>query len=105
MLSNIRDLPYGVLKAILERYDNHILFRLFVYPYIERNTLLKIDDSFVFSLLCGYLNDCCKQIHDMFSSIDKTYNSKYKLDILQINPAFGIIYLEWSMIQMHYVLS
>jgi DNA-binding PadR family transcriptional regulator len=76
ILSNNRDLPPGVLKAMLDRHDNHILFRLFIYPYIQRSSLLKIIDSFVFSLLCRYLNDCCRNIQEMFRSIDTTYNSK-----------------------------
>jgi predicted transcriptional regulator with HTH domain len=99
MLSKNRDLPYGVLKAILERYDNHILFKLFVYPYVGRSTLLQIIDSFIFALLCRYLNDCCKRIQEMFKSIDNTYNSKsgYLTDQLCI--------WKWSMIQTHYVLS
>lgn len=76
MLSNNRDLAPGVLKAILTRYDNHILFRLFVYPYIQGSSLLKIIDSFLYSLLCRYLNDCLREIRELLISIDNTYNSK-----------------------------
>lgn len=76
ILSNNRDLTHGVLRAMLNSHDDHILFRLFVYPYIQRSSLLKITDSFVFSLLCKYLNDCCRRVQELLRSIDNTYNSK-----------------------------
>jgi hypothetical protein len=75
LFSNNKDLSQDVLKPILQKHD-HILFKLFLYPYIQRNTLLTIDDTAVFSTVYAYLCDCCKNIEQLLMQIDNTYNSK-----------------------------
>ena len=75
LFSNNKDLSQDILKHILQKHD-HILFKLFLYPYIQRNTLLNIDDTAVFSTVYAYLYDCCKNIEQLLMQIDNTYNSK-----------------------------
>jgi hypothetical protein len=53
-----------VIKNLLMYYDNHPLFRCFVYPWISKDTLLHLKwdyDSF-FSLLSSHLGDCCETV-------------------------------------------
>jgi hypothetical protein len=52
------------------------MFELFVYPYISRNALLKITDSFIFSRISTYLSECCKKIEDTLEYLDHTFNQR-----------------------------
>lgn len=75
LISNNKEPSQDILKPILQKHD-HILFQLFLYPYIQRTTLLSIDDTAVFSTVYAYLYDCCKNIEQLLIQIDNTYNSK-----------------------------
>lgn len=57
---------------MLHNYDSNILFTYFLYPIIDKNTILEIDDSDILKIIFSYLKDVCNVI---FESI-KTTNIK-----------------------------
>lgn len=76
LISNNEDLPYEAAKSLLSNYKSHILFEFLLFPYIEQETLSKVEDSSIFSQIFSYLHDCCKQLEKMVFNIDHTYNQK-----------------------------
>lgn len=74
LMANNSSLPYGVLKSLLKNCGDHLLFHYFLYPYIKRDTLLKISDSAIFSHTFSYLRDCCKTVQETLYMISHTYN-------------------------------
>lgn len=76
LISNHEDLPYEAAKSLLSNYNHHILFDFFLFPYIEQETLSKVEDSSIFSQIFSYLHDCCKQLEKMIFNIDDTCNQK-----------------------------
>jgi hypothetical protein len=53
-----------------------MLFQLLLHPYIEYETLQRIEDSAVFERLLSYLRDCCKRINFTVFAVNNTYNPK-----------------------------
>jgi hypothetical protein len=76
LISNHKNLVHGLLGSIIAYNHNHILFRLFLYICINYDTLSSITDTAVFSIMCEYLHYCCKDIEQVFESINRTYNSR-----------------------------
>jgi hypothetical protein len=74
IITNEKSMPYGLLKALLKNYDDNPVFNLFLYPYIQKDTLLKIIDSAVFSRIFSYLHECCEKINDTLEKIKRTHN-------------------------------
>ena len=62
-------------KKLLLNYDDFVIFKLFVYPYISYGSILKIEDSDVFSNIFVYLKKCCMRVKDTLFGIEHTYNS------------------------------
>ena len=74
LLANNEALPDSIMKNLLKNYGTNILFDFLLYPYISRDTLLKIEDSAIFSRIFSYLHECCKKLEEAFYSINHTYN-------------------------------
>jgi hypothetical protein len=72
----IKILSFDQMKSLIENYDDFILFQLFLYPYVTRDTLLKIQDSFIFSRIALYLSECCEKIEDTINYLSHTFNQK-----------------------------
>jgi hypothetical protein len=73
LFSKHENLNYDVFRSLLINYGDHILFQLFVYPYISHQTLLKLQDSSIFMHLSSFLHKCCKRIEEAAIPLDKEY--------------------------------
>lgn len=51
-----------IFKALLNNYGENILFKLFLYPYLDKETLLAIQDSNLLSRIYLHLHQCCMDI-------------------------------------------
>jgi hypothetical protein len=71
IITNNISLKHGILMSLLEHYGGHPLFRYFLYPCIERDTLLKIDDTAIFDHVFSYLHDCYKREEMIMTIIHK----------------------------------
>jgi hypothetical protein len=69
-------LSFDQMKSLIENYTDFILFQLFLYPYVTSDTLLKIQDSFIFSRIALYLSECFEKIEDTINHLSHTYNQK-----------------------------
>jgi hypothetical protein len=69
-------LSYDQIRTLIKNYGDHILFQFFIYPYVTRDTLLKIQDSFIFLRISSYLGECCQKIEDTFDYVRHTSNQK-----------------------------
>jgi len=85
LITNNKNLPFEIAKNLLLNYRDHLLFGFFLFPYIELDTLSKLSDSDIFSIIFSYLHRCCKQLEEMISDIDHTYNQN---DGYLIDPLF-----------------
>lgn len=75
LFSKYENLDQEILKSLFRNYGDHILFRLFVYPYVGHQTLLKLQDSSIFIHLSSFLHKCCKRIEEATIPLSKKYNS------------------------------
>jgi hypothetical protein len=62
-------------KLLLNYYNDSVIIKLFVYPYISYESIKEIDDSGVFSHIFIYLGKCCEKVKDTLYYIDSTSNS------------------------------
>ena len=72
VITKNENILFGIVKNLVLNYSNHLLFEVFLFPYIERETLSKEIDSNIFSEIFLYLHKCCKQVEDMILSINHT---------------------------------
>ena len=72
VITKNENILFGIVKNLVLNYSNHLLFEVFLFPYIERETLSKEIDSNIFSEIFWYLRKCCKQVEDMILSINHT---------------------------------
>ena len=66
---NIQNMLDRIFKTILINYGGNILFRLFLYPYLDKKTLLAIQDSTLLSRIYLYLQQCCIEIGNLSYSL------------------------------------
>jgi hypothetical protein len=92
---------YDVFYRLLKNHGDHPLFNYFLYPYIERNTISKIQDTAIFSHIFSYLHDCCKAVEETIYRINHTYNQPQNGDV--IRQLFSLPLLR--KIKIIYVLS
>ncbi|MGI0042800.1 MAG: hypothetical protein ACRD47_03735, partial [Nitrososphaeraceae archaeon] len=76
LFSKHENLDHEIFRSLLTNYGDHILFQLFVYPHISHQTLLKLQDSSIFTQLSSFLHKCCKRIEEAAIPLDKEYNSR-----------------------------
>lgn len=64
LIMNNKRMSDKVLKGLLKNYTYNIVFRLFLYPYVDQRTLYKIikHNSDLVSTVSSYLYECCKEI-------------------------------------------
>jgi hypothetical protein len=82
-------LPDNIIKGILRNYGDNILFQLFLYPYINQDTLLQIRDTALLSKISLFLYECCKEIEYALGLINNK-RSRYAVEqvfIWQYVPA------------------
>lgn len=66
-----------LFKAILTNYGENILFQLFLYPYLDKSTILAIQDYSLLSRIYSYLYECCLDIENIFFMSGKsTYTTQ-----------------------------
>jgi hypothetical protein len=75
LFSKYENLDQEILQGLFTNYGDHILFQLFVYPHISHQTLLKLQDSSIFTHLSTFLHNCCKKVEEAAIPLDKEYNS------------------------------
>ena len=51
LFSKYEKLDQEILKNLFRNYGDHILFQLFLYPYLSHQTLLELQDSSIFGRL------------------------------------------------------
>lgn len=74
---NIRMMLDRIFKTILNNYGENILFQIFLYPYLDKNTLLAIQDSNLLSRIYLHLNQCCIEIDNIsYISGKNTYTTQ-----------------------------
>ena len=66
----------GLFKKVLHYYDQNIIFKTLLYPYLQKSSLEDIIDTALISKVCAYLQECCEEIQSVLESIEKS-NSKY----------------------------
>jgi hypothetical protein len=74
-----RRLFIKIIKNVLQNYEDNIIFKMLLYPYLEKNTILHIYDTRLLSKICGYLYDCCEATEialDSINNIDGRYISE-----------------------------
>jgi hypothetical protein len=59
-----------IIKSILQNYSDNIIFKIFLDPYIKRNTVLQIKATLRISKICSYLHECCKATERAIESIN-----------------------------------
>ena len=72
-------LPDNIIKGILRNYGDNILFQLFLYPYINQDTLLQITNTALLSKISLFLYECCKRIEDALRLINNK-RSRYAVE-------------------------
>ena len=103
-------LTAAVIRSLLMDYGDNPLFRYFVYPWINKDTLLRIRGDYVsvFSQVSSYLGDCCEAvkqtnaflIQDLFTWEDiRTGNEDAKALCNFLRQRFGLDWLDKADIQ------
>ena len=100
LILKIRIMPHEIIKGILKNYGSgsNILFELFIYPYIKRDTILQLEDLRLLSQVSLFLYECCKEIEHAIQLINNSKSgfvteevftwqripdSKYEIDSLR----------------------
>lgn len=71
-----------LVMPLLHNYGSCILFELFLNPHMDQQTLLRIKDDIVFSIIYAYLKDICTTILSSIKSLDKLVFSTDEEDYL-----------------------
>lgn len=79
-----------LVMPLLHNYGSSIVFALFLNPYMDQQTLLRIKDDIVFSIIYTYLKDVCSTVLASIRSLDtlvfSTDNEGYVLKQLFMWP-------------------
>jgi hypothetical protein len=62
----------GLLKTLLQDYYGNIIFTHLLYPYLQQETILKIEETPLIAKISLYLHDCCEEIEHALESIQKS---------------------------------
>ena len=62
-----------IQKKLLVNYNDFVIFKVFVYPYISYDSILKINDHIVFSNIFVYLKKCCEKVMYALSYVESYY--------------------------------
>jgi hypothetical protein len=68
-----------ILEHIFKNYGDNILFQNFLYPFIEKNTLLRLESLNSISPLSSFLYECSREIIDAVRTIN-TAKTTYIMD-------------------------
>jgi hypothetical protein len=63
----------GLLKILLQSYNDNVIFSLLLYPYLQRETVLKIEETPLIAKISLYLHHCCEEIESAIESIRKSF--------------------------------
>jgi len=64
----------GLFNRILQHYNQDIVFRILLYPYIQKSSLEGIRNASLISKICAYLYDCCEEVQNTLESIKKSHS-------------------------------
>ena len=67
-----------ILKNVLQNHRDSIIFKIFLDPYIKRDTLLQIKSTSRISRICSYLHECCEATERAIESINRSSNGYFK---------------------------
>jgi hypothetical protein len=70
-----------LFKKVLQNYEDNIIFKTLLYPYLERNTIFQIYDTRLLSVVCGYLYDCCEATETALDSINNVAGEYNKEEV------------------------
>jgi hypothetical protein len=76
-----RRLFVKILKKVLQNYEDNIIFKTLLYPYLEKDTILNIYDTRLLSKVCGYLYDCCEVTETALDSINNVAGEYNKEEV------------------------
>jgi hypothetical protein len=62
-----------LLKTLLEHYNDNIIFTHLLYPYLQQETVLKIEETPLIAKICLHLHNCCEGIEGALESIHKSF--------------------------------
>jgi hypothetical protein len=63
---------FGLLKNVLQNHSDSIIFKIFLDPYMERDTILQIKSTSRISRICYYLYQCCEATERAIESINRS---------------------------------
>lgn len=70
-------MPDRIFRTPLNNYNENILFQFFLYPYLNKDTLLVIHDSNLLSRIYLHLYQCCIEIDNIsYISGKNTYTTQ-----------------------------
>jgi hypothetical protein len=64
-----------LFTGILRFYDQNIIFRTLLYPYLQKSSLESIKETSLISKICVYLYECCDEIQGILESIERKNNN------------------------------
>lgn len=72
------------MNGIFKNYSDDKLFQLFLYPYIKKDTLLRITETTLVSRVSLFLYEWCREIEDVLMSDIK---DKYVMEIVPVRQS------------------
>jgi hypothetical protein len=61
----------NLLKKVLQNHSDNIIFKIFLDPYLNRDTLIQIQSTSRISRICSYLHECCEATERAIESINR----------------------------------
>ena len=60
-----------ILKNVLQNHSDNIIFKIFLDPYLKRDTIIQIESTSRKSQICSYLHGCCEATETALESINR----------------------------------
>jgi hypothetical protein len=67
----MQTLPTGSKRRFIQYHGDNIIFKTFLYPYFEKETLLEIKGTTPFYEISRYLQKCCSATDNVLASLGK----------------------------------
>jgi hypothetical protein len=61
-LQNVNEPTISLTASIFQYYKDSLLFHVFLYPFIQKETIEKINSPFILIFILEYLTDCCRTV-------------------------------------------
>jgi hypothetical protein len=79
-----------LLKKVLQNHSDNIIFKIFLDPYIKRDSILQIKSTSRISRICSYLHDCCEATERALESINRSLNDYFKEQVFLWQDVPGV---------------